>query len=86
MKIFLLVTLLIVNLFGGAFNEGLNYYKNKQYDKALESFIMSGTFGNSAAQFNVGVMYERTPPSLSSPVTNSKKDIQIFLFFAPSGF
>ena len=41
-----------------AFEQGIAFYNNKEYDKAFESFKKACDSGNMRGCFNLGIMYE----------------------------
>lgn len=60
------VVMLCIALLTGAstksfadFEFGIQYYANKQYDKAYQEFLEAAQYGDYDAQFNLGAMYYR---------------------------
>ena len=43
----------------GDFEDGVRYYKNKEYEKAITSWQKAAAQGNAAAQFTLGFVFEK---------------------------
>ena len=48
---------LVVVLFGGAYEDGHKAYKNKEYKKAVKFYTKTTKQGNFMAQLNLDIMY-----------------------------